>query len=166
MKKFRFTVLLIGLIIMMEPLGIAAQCNEAVNKIRQDESKTEHNVSFNLDDGIFAHANLSLGEETSLLAKASAKVQPKAEQKSEDGVSLTQTQIEEMINTAALYAVRQEEQFILMNIKSSLASVKEESEALRNEKSVWIRVSAVEGGVILLGILGIALGSALNRKNK
>ena len=72
-----------------------------------------------------------------------------------DLVTISQETIEEIITTSTDYAVRSEEQYVLMAVKKELKSYSDTIESVEREKTLWIRIAAVETGIIVLGsVLG------------
>ena len=155
MNKNSFAIWILGSILLVGPLGVFASGTDTEGT-GIDAEAFEGQVK-NIDLLAAVKAFDGSGQQF-LMAKAQAK----GEAKADGSLSLSQKQVEDLINEAALYAVRQEEQYVLMSLKSSLAATEEELESLREEKSIWIKASVIEGAVILLGF--VAVGISLSRK--
>ena len=61
--------------------------------------------------------------------------------------------INTIINDAVALAVRQEEQYVLLALKTNLATYNEEIKNVQKQKTLWIKVCAVQTAIIATGIV-------------
>ena len=75
------------------------------------------------------------------------------------------TEVQQLLEQAVTMALRQQEQYLVMTVKSSLAEYNQEIKKVREEKSTWIKACAVESAVIATGI-GVACIILFNKKKE
>ena len=69
--------------------------------------------------------------------------------------------MEEIIKDSTDYAIRRDEEYMLISLKSLLEGYAKDAEEERKKKETWIKVCAAEGGAMLL--MGIGLAFALGK---
>ena len=73
----------------------------------------------------------------------------KASSRDKGGTVCTERPLEEIIASAAEYAVRQEEEYMMTSIKACLEEYREQKEEEKKAKDIWMKVSIAEGCCIL-----------------